>query len=162
MSDSLKPSAARVQDYLARHGQAFEVCELPGSTRTAEDAAAAIGCEIGQIAKSLVFMDKDTGEPVLVIASGAHRVDIQTIHQQTELQLTRADADYVRQHTGFAIGGIPPVAHSKPLTTLLDESLLQYAHIWAAAGTPNAVFRLSPSDLYRLTAGKWTKVTESY
>lgn len=85
------------------------VCELPGSTRSAEEAAAAIGCEVGQIAKSLVFKDKNTGEPVLVIASGAHQVDLIQVHQQTGMSLGRADADFVKRHTGFAIGGIPPV-----------------------------------------------------
>ncbi|ALS96838.1 YbaK/EbsC family protein [Lacimicrobium alkaliphilum] len=155
MTDSLKPSAARVQNYLARHGQEFVVCELPGSTRSAEDAALAIGCMVGQIAKSLIFMDKNTGEPVLVIASGAHRVDTSKIHQQTGVKLTRADADYVRQHTGFAIGGIPPVAHTNPIRTMLDQTLQQYEQIWAAAGTPNAVFKLTPVQLGELTSGKW-------
>jgi prolyl-tRNA editing enzyme YbaK/EbsC (Cys-tRNA(Pro) deacylase) len=155
VSDALKPSAARVQDYLARQGQEFVVCELPGSTRSAEEAAQAIGCEVGQIAKSLVFMDKNTGEPVLVIASGAHRVDTGKIHQQTGMRLTRADADFVRQHTGFAIGGIPPVAHTAPIGTMLDQALQQYDQIWAAAGTPNAVFKLTPVQLAELTNGKW-------
>lgn len=160
MSDSLKPSAARVQDYLARHGQEFVVCELPGSTRTADDAAAAIGCDVAQIAKSLIFMDKNTGEPILIIASGAHRVDTTKIHQQTGVRLTRADADYVRQRTGFAIGGIPPVAHTNPIETMLDQALQQYDLIWAAAGTPNAVFKLTPAQLQRLTAGKWVELAE--
>lgn len=158
MTKELKRSAARVQNYLASHGQEFEVCELPQTTRTAEDAALAIGCEVGQIAKSLVFRDKDSGEPVMVIASGAHQVDLQKVYQQSAITLTRADANFVKQHTGFAIGGIPPVAHSRPLTTLLDEGLQQYAHIWAAAGTPNAVFRLSPSELALLTQGRWLQL----
>lgn len=158
MNDGLKRSAARVQEYLARHGQEFVVTQLPASTRTADDAAAAIGCEVGQIAKSLIFVDQDSGEPVLIIASGAHQVDLNNVHRQTGIQLTRADAGFVREHTGFAIGGIPPVAHTRPLTTLLDQALQQYGQIWAAAGTPNAVFKLCPADLGRLTAGEWLEL----
>jgi prolyl-tRNA editing enzyme YbaK/EbsC (Cys-tRNA(Pro) deacylase) len=156
----LRDSARRVQDFLTQKGFAFVVRELPGSTRTAQEAADSVGCEVGQIAKSLVFIDKATGEPILVVASGANRVDLKKIEAATGLRLGRADGNTVKQRVGFAIGGIPPAGHTQPLETILDPDLKQFDTIWAAAGTPNAVFQLKPADLEPLTHGRWVPLSE--
>lgn len=131
-----------------------EVRELPATTRSATEAAAAIGCQVAQIAKSLVFKSKTSGKAILVIASGKNRVDEKKLAGYLGEPIDRADANFVRQKTGFAIGGIPPVGHSEKLETFVDEDLLQHGEIWAAAGTPNAVFRLTPADLTKITSGK--------
>lgn len=154
MTDSLSPSAQRVQDALNKLGLALQVVELPASTRTAKEAAQAIGVEVGQIVKSLIFKAKRSGRPILVVASGENRVNEKTIEGLIQEPLGKADADFVRQRTGFVIGGVPPLGHSEPLETFVDEDLLQYDEVWAAAGTPHAVFRLSPADLERMTGGR--------
>ncbi len=151
---ALHPSARKVQEVLARLGRAFSVVEFDASTRTSADAAAAIGCTVAQIAKSLVFRAKPSGRPVLVIASGANRVNEKKIAAELGEKLGKADADYVRAQTGFAIGGVPPVGHATEPATFIDRDLLQFAEIWAAAGTANAVFRLAPADLVEITGGK--------
>ncbi len=143
-----------MQAALADRGFDFMVREFPDSTRTSAEAAAAIGCEIGQIAKSLIFRAKQSDSPVLVIASGANRVDEKAVARLLGETIGRADADFVRHKTGFAIGGVPPVGHSEALTTYIDRDLLQFDRIWAAAGTPNSVFALVPGDLALLTGGK--------
>jgi prolyl-tRNA editing enzyme YbaK/EbsC (Cys-tRNA(Pro) deacylase) len=150
---SLSPSAQKVQDALDRHGLPLQVVELPASTRTAQEAAAAIGCRVEQIAKSLVFQGKETGRVLLVIASGKNRVDERKLEQALGEPAGKAPADLVRSATGFVIGGVPPVGHTQPLRVLIDADLLDLEEIWAAAGTPNAVFRLLPSDLVRITGG---------
>ena len=150
---SLSPSAQRVQDALTRLSLTLQVVELPDSTRSAAEAAEAIGCSVGQIAKSLIFKTKGSERPILVIASGPNRVDLNKIAALVGEKITKADADFVRKHTGFAIGGVPPVGHSQPVNTFIDEDLLAYEEIWAAAGTPNAVFRLTGEDLVRATGG---------
>ena len=149
----LKESARRVQAALAAKGFDFRVREFPAGTRTSDEAAAAIGCEIGQIAKSLIFRAKKSGRPVLIIASGANRVDEKAVAALIGERIGRADADFVRQATGFAIGGVPPLAHTTPPVTLIDRDLLAYEEIWAAAGTPNAVFPLKPGDLAAISGG---------
>ncbi len=154
MNPGLKASARRVQAALAASGFAFDVREFPDSTRTSAEAAAAIGCSVAQIAKSLVFRGAESGNAVLIIASGANRVDPAKAEALLGESIKRADADFVREATGFAIGGVPPLGHDRPLVTLIDEDLLAFEVIWAAAGTPNAVFRLSPSDLSDLTGGR--------
>jgi prolyl-tRNA editing enzyme YbaK/EbsC (Cys-tRNA(Pro) deacylase) len=154
LSSSLKASARRVQEALAAQGFAFDVREFPDSTRTSAEAAAAIGCSVAQIAKSLVFRGAESGNAVLIIASGANRVDPAKAEALLGEAIKRADADFVREATGFAIGGVPPLGHDRPLVTLIDEDLLAFEEIWAAAGTPNAVFRLSPADLSDLTGGR--------
>ena len=126
--------------------------EFDAGTRTAEDAAAAIGCTTAEIAKSLVFRSA-SGRSVLVIASGANRVDEKKVAALIGEPIGRADADFVREATGFAIGGVPPVGHATPPIVLIDEALMGFDQIWAAAGTPNAVFRLTPADLVALTHG---------
>lgn len=149
MKPATSPSALKVQAAL---GPGFEVLEFDASTRTAEDAAAAIGCTVAQIAKSLVFKAK-SGRPVLVVASGVNRVDEKKVAARMGEPIARADADFVREATGFAIGGVPPVGHKSPPATLIDEGIMGFSEIWAAAGTPNAVFRLTPADLVALTRG---------
>jgi prolyl-tRNA editing enzyme YbaK/EbsC (Cys-tRNA(Pro) deacylase) len=153
VSGTLKASAQRVQAALAAHGIAAEVREFPASTRTSAEAAAAIGCTIGQIAKSLVFRARTTDRAVMVIASGANRVDEKAVAARLGEPIGRADADFVRARTGFAIGGVPPIGHAEPLPIFIDRDLLAFDEIWAAAGTPNAVFRLRPADLVAMTGG---------
>ena len=159
-SNTLHPSAQKVQDFLDRNGYDCEVFELAGSTRTAGEAAEAIGCQVAQIAKSLVFRNRETGEPVLVIASGANRVDVKKIRESLALRLGKADGNYVKDTTGFAIGGIPPVCHKKVLQTILDPDLKKYEEIWAAAGTPHGLFKLNPGDLESMTGGVWLDIAE--
>jgi len=149
MKPATSPSALKVQAAL---GPRFEVLEFDAGTRTAEDAAAAIGCTAAEIAKSLVFRAA-SGRPVLVVASGAHRVDERKIAALIGEPIVRVDADFVRETTGFAIGGVPPVGHGTAPMALIDESLMTFPEVWAAAGTPNAVFRLTPADLVPLTGG---------
>ncbi len=153
MSERASSSIQRVADALQRLGLAYQIIEFAQTTRSALDAARAIGCQVGQIAKSLIFRGKRSQEPVLVIASGANRVDESKLGELLGEPVERPDADYVRLRTGFVIGGVPPVGHSESLRTFIDEDLLQYAEIWAAAGTPNAVFKLAPADLLRVTGG---------
>lgn len=150
----LSPSAQKVQQALEALGMSLVVVELPGSTRTAVEAAQAIGCQVGQIVKSLVFKTKHSQRPLLVVASGQNRVDERRIEALIDEPLGKAEADFVRQHTGFAIGGVPPVGHAETLVTFIDEDLLQFDEIWAAAGTPHAVFRLTPDELVRMTGGQ--------
>ena len=161
MSQELSASAKKVQDALSALGLSLQVVELPGSTRTAVEAAQAVGCQVGQIVKSLIFKGKHSQRPILVVASGVNRVDEKKIEAQIGEPLGKADADFVRQHTGFVIGGVPPLGHPERLLTYVDEDLLQYTEIWAAAGTPHAVFRLSPSDLLKITGGNLTNLKQA-
>jgi prolyl-tRNA editing enzyme YbaK/EbsC (Cys-tRNA(Pro) deacylase) len=151
MEPATAPSALKVQAML---GPGFEVMEFDANTRTAADAAAAIGCATAQIAKSLVFRTAETNRFVLVIASGVNRVDEKAVGALLGEGIGRADAEFVRDKTGFAIGGVPPVGHATPPIVILDEDLLRFEVIWAAAGTPNAVFRLTPAQLLFLTGGR--------
>jgi prolyl-tRNA editing enzyme YbaK/EbsC (Cys-tRNA(Pro) deacylase) len=150
MKPATAPSAIKVQAML---GERFTVLEFEAGTRTAADAAAAIGCTVAEIAKSLVFRTATSGRPVLVVASGDKRVDENKAAAAVGEKIGRADAAFVREATGFAIGGVPPVGHARPPIVLIDETLLRFDNIWAAAGTPNAVFRLTPADLVALTGG---------
>jgi prolyl-tRNA editing enzyme YbaK/EbsC (Cys-tRNA(Pro) deacylase) len=154
MSSKLSSSAQRVQDALHELGLDLSVIELPDSTRTAVEAAQAVGCGVGQIVKSLVFRAKRSRRPILVIASGKNRVSEAKIEALIDEPLGKADADFVRQETGFAIGGVSPVGHINRLETFIDVDLLSYDTVWAAAGTPYAVFRLDPDDLERMTDGR--------
>lgn len=151
MKPATHPSALRVQSAL---GQRFKVVEFDESTRTAADAAAAIGCTVPQIAKSIVFRAANSGRAVLVIASGGNRVDDKKVAALLGESLMRADADFVRSQTGFAIGGVPPAGHASPPVVFIDRDLKPLGTLWAAGGTPNAVFSLSWDDLVSLTAGK--------
>lgn len=160
MGSELRNSANRVQEYLASNGFSFEVKEFSSSTRTAQEAADSVGCTVAQIAKSLIFREKTTDHPILVIASGSNRVDIKKIERTTGLKLGKADGNFVKEKVGYAIGGVPPVGHNEPLETLLDRDLKNHDVIWAAAGTPFAVFQLKPADLEPLTRGRWIDLSE--
>lgn len=151
---TLKTSAQKVQDAVTALGFDFNILEFNETTRTSADAAVAIGCAVDQIAKSLVFKTKITWRAILVIASGSNMVNIKLIKAEVGENITRPDADFVKGQTGFAIGGIPPIGHAQNLTTFIDEDLFLYEDIWAAAGTPNAVFRLTPKELEKMTGGK--------
>jgi prolyl-tRNA editing enzyme YbaK/EbsC (Cys-tRNA(Pro) deacylase) len=155
------PSVRRVEEALAAAGGGHTVIALEQSARTSAQAASAVGCKVDQIAKSLVFKATTSQRAVLVIASGANRVDEGKVAALIAEPVGRADADFVRQRTGFAIGGVAPVAHAEPLTILIDEDLLRWPEIWAAAGHPNTVFKLTPADLVRLTGGRVAAVKAS-
>jgi len=149
----LKGSARAVQDALDAAGLRLQVVELPASTRSAREAADAIGCTVAQIAKSIVFKTVETLRPVLVIASGTNRIREAAVAELVGEPIVQADAAFVRQATGFAIGGVPPCGHPQPIETVVDRDLLAFDEIWAAAGTPHAVFRLTPDELRRLVGG---------
>ncbi len=153
MNSKLKSSAQKVQKALQARGLNCEVVQMQKTTRTAKDAAQAVGCEVGQIVKSLIFKGKQSHKPILVVASGVNRVNEKTLAQQISEPVKMADPEFVREKTGFAIGGVPPVGHLNPLIILIDEDLLQYEEIWAAAGTPHAVFKLTPAELKMITDG---------
>ena len=154
----LSPSAQKIQDLLHSRGYKFTVIEHAESTRTAQEAAERAGCELGQIVKSLIFRGKISGKPILVLTSGANRVDEKRISEYAGESISRADADFVRTVTGFAIGGVPPIGHAEKMETYLDEDFLQYQVIWAAAGTPNAIFELKTEELQKMTGGKIVQV----
>ena len=158
MAEEFGPSTRRVRDALHALGLDCPVVELDRSARTAAEAAAALGCRVDQIAKSLVFRLRDSGRALLVITSGANRVDERSVSALLGEPLDKADATFVREHTGFAIGGVAPVGLARPLTTLIDEDLVKWPDIWAAAGHPKMVFRLAPTDLVRVTGGRVTAV----
>ena len=150
-------SVTRVRKALSLLGARGEVRALDNSARTAKEAAAALGIEVGQIASSLIFMAD--GEPVLVIASGGHRVDTEQLASILEVnQIDKADADAVRKATGFAIGGVAPVGHPHPLRTIVDIALSRYDEVWAAGGHPHYVFPTSYDELLRITAGEAAEI----
>ena len=153
MAEKLSSSAQKVQDALKTEGVDCLVVEMPQTTRTAADAARAVGCTVGQIVKSLIFKGKNTGKPILVATSGANRVNEEKLAQILRESPGKADPDFVREKTGFAIGGVPPTGHAGPVDVYIDEDLMQFEEIWAAAGTPRAVFKLSPEDLKKITGG---------
>lgn len=136
----------------AAAGMSPEILRFPEGTRTAEQAASAVGCEIGQIVKSLVFLCD--GRPVLALTSGANRVDTKRLGTLLGGKITRADADGVREATGYAIGGTPPFGHAQPLRAVVDPALLAYDTVWAAAGTPDTVFELTPEQLMQASAAE--------
>ena len=146
----MKASAVRVVEALRAVGVTTEVKEFAESTHTAEEAAAAIGTTVGQIVKSLVFLTGET--PILALVSGTNRVDTGKLAAAAGGKVRRADAESVRTATGYAIGGVPPLGYATPLRTFLDRDLLQYEMVWAAAGTPNAVFAITPDELRRITS----------
>ena len=150
----LPPSAERVRDALAARGLVAEIRLFDAGTRTAADAAAAIGCSVAQIAKSLVFRASPSDRAILVMASGVNRVDEAALAALLGESIAKADAAFVRERTGFAIGGVAPVGHREQPVIFIDQTLLSYPEIWAAAGTPNAVFRLTPAQLVELTGGR--------
>jgi prolyl-tRNA editing enzyme YbaK/EbsC (Cys-tRNA(Pro) deacylase) len=147
---AVSKSTRRVIDALEAHGLDGEVRDMPGSTRTAQDAAAAVGCEVGQIVKSLVFSCAD-GRTVLVLASGANRVDVERLARELGSPVSMAEPATVRAATGFAIGGVAPLGLPDTLPVVMDEDLLRYDTVWAAAGTPRSVFAVAPAALRDVT-----------
>jgi prolyl-tRNA editing enzyme YbaK/EbsC (Cys-tRNA(Pro) deacylase) len=150
----LSPSAQKIQDVLNKIGIPAHVIEFSESTRTAQEAADRVHCQLGQIVKSLVFKTKNSGKGILVLTSGANRVDEARLSNYAGEPITRPDAEFVRSLTGFSIGGVPPLGHPRAIETYIDEDLLQYPLVWSAAGTPNAVFSCTPAELTRITQGK--------
>lgn len=154
MASQLSPTAKRFRDMLEERGHAFEVVELPDSTRTARDAASAIGCTVSQIAKSLIFRGGESGQALLAIVSGSNQADTEKLAALAGESIEKADADFVRAQTGFAIGGVPPTGHKQTLRIWIDEDLLQFDEVWGAAGTPRAVFGLPARQLAEVTGGQ--------
>lgn len=142
-----------IQKILTDLGIITEIIEFPQSTRTAQDAANAIGCDVAQIAKSIIFCTEKNNNPILVLTSGSNRVNEKTIDAIVGENIKKADANFTKTVTGFAIGGVPPIGHVQKIKTFIDEDLLQYKTVWAAAGTPHTVFCLPSSDLQRITEG---------
>ena len=151
---TLSPSAQKIQDLLNSLGYQFTVIEHTESTRTAQEAADRAGCELGQIVKSMIFKGNATDKPILVLTSGTNRVNEKRISEYAGEAISRPNADFVRAVTGFAIGGVPPLGHIQKMETYIDEDFLQYQTVWAAAGTPNAIFELPTEVLPILTNGK--------
>jgi len=154
----MHPSAEKVQRALQEAGFNGEVLELEASARTAVEAAQAVGCEVEQIVKSLVFQlaagEPEEMKPILVLVSGTNRVQEKRLGRLLGGKLVRADADAVHEISGFAIGGVPPLGHKRRMPTYIDEDLLQHRVVWASAGTPNAVFQVAPEELLRIAAGQ--------
>jgi prolyl-tRNA editing enzyme YbaK/EbsC (Cys-tRNA(Pro) deacylase) len=155
---NVSKSVEKVQEKLTSYGITTKIVEFSASTRTAQEAADAIGCTVAQIVKSLIFCTQQTNQPVLVLTSGINRVNEKVIEQLVGEKIKKADADFTRAVTGFAIGGIPPVGHAQKITAFIDEDLLQYEQVWAAAGTPHTVFSLPSSDLARITDGTVARI----
>ena len=153
------PAVARVREALRLAGLADTITVMPEATHTARAAAEALGCDVGEIAKSIIFRAQD-GRAVLVITSGRHRVDDRKVVARIGQEVGKADADFVRAQTGFVIGGVAPLAHIAPPITLMDETLCNYASIWPAAGHPNTMFRISPHDLARVTGAQLADVAQ--
>ncbi|MEW5421007.1 YbaK/EbsC family protein [Amorphus sp. 3PC139-8] len=161
MSTDLPQAANRVAEAAQAAGLDIAVMVMPASTRTAEEAAAACGTGVGQIVKSLVFRGKESGRPVLLLVSGVNRVDEKRVGRRIGEALSRPDADFVRSETGYAIGGIPPIGHPKDkgIAVYMDRDLLAHEVVWAAAGTPNAVFSVDPAALEKATGATVLSVT---
>jgi len=154
---TLSKNSQRVQQALEQHGLGLEVVELDASTRTAQEAAQAVGCELGQIVKSLIFRSGENA--LLFLVSGSNQLNIARVSAQLGMPIEKADADFARQASGYPIGGVPPLAHNTPMQTYIDQSLLDYDVVWAAAGTPHSVFKLESRLLQILTGGSIIKVT---
>ncbi len=157
-NNKLSPAAQKVQDILQQLGYDFKIIEFAESTRTAQEAAQRAGCELGQIVKSLIFRGQRTQKPILILTSGANRVDETRLGEHAGETVERADAEFVRSVTGFSIGGVPPIGHANAIETYLDEDFLQYPTVWAAAGTPKAIFELTPAALQKMTDAKIIRV----
>ncbi|GFO54862.1 prolyl-tRNA editing protein [Geomonas sp. Red276] len=161
MEAKLSKSAQKVQDALTALGLSCQVEERSSSTRSADEAAQVVGCDVGQIVKSLLFRGEVTGQPLFVLASGRNRVCVEKLAALAGEPIGKADASFVREKTGFAIGGVAPLGHPEKLATIVDEDLLQYPELWAAAGTPAALFRLTPKELTVITDGRVASVRET-
>ena len=151
----LTKSAQAVQEALANKGLSCQVIELPDSARTAQDAAVAIGCDVAQIMKSLIFKTESTNQAVLLLVSGPNRVNEKIIESYVGEKIVKADAQFAKDVTGFAIGGIPPIGHKHKIEHIfIDEDLMKFDVVWAAAGTPQAVFSLRGDDLLKMVSAK--------
>lgn len=149
----LDEKSLKVQETLESKGYKNKVIEIPESTHTAREAADALGCKIGQIAKSIVFVKKDQ-DPIIVVVSGKNKVDKHVLGDHIGSDVDIAKPDFVEEVTGFVVGGVPPVGHQKKIAIYIDEDLLGFAELWAAAGTSNSVFKLSPEELVDMTKGE--------
>ena len=158
--ETTSKSVQKVQNILKEYGIDTKIVQFPESTRTAQEAADAIGCDIAHIVKSLIFCTEKTDQPILVLTSGINRVNEKIIEAAVGEKIKKADADFTRNVTGFAIGGVAPIGHVQKIKTFIDEDLLQYKTVWAAAGTPHTVFSLTSSDLSRITDGMVIKVSK--
>jgi len=158
MKPAQHPTALRLSQRLRDCGIEATVVEFEQPTRTSADAAAAIGCSVAEIAKSVVFRGKASGEAVVVVASGANRVSEEKVAMKVGEPLARADAEFVREATGYVIGGVAPLGHAKPVKLLLDEDLQRFETVWAAGGTPHSVFPLTPAQLRTATGADWSDV----
>lgn len=162
MTDSsgngLAPANLRVAEGARECGLEVDIRVMGESTRTAEEAAAACGCAVGQIVKSLVFRGAQSGKPYLLLVSGSNRVDEQGVAAAIGEPLERPDAAFVREVTGYAIGGVPPLAHATPLAAYMDEDLMQYDVVWAAGGTPRSIFPAAPSELAKVAGARVIRV----
>lgn len=157
----MSKSVARVRAALDAAGVAVEILEMSDSTRTAEDAARAAGCAVDQIAKSIIFRGEESGHVVLFLTAGGNRVDPARATAVAGQPLGKADAALIREETGFAIGGVAPVGHLKPVTAFFDPRLLEFERVWAAAGTPRHVFAIAPGVLVELTGARVADFTET-
>ena len=160
MKPARHPTALRTSQLLRDAGIDTQVVEFEQPTRTSADAAAAIGCSIAEIAKSIVFRGTSSGQAVIVVASGDNRVSETKVAEQVGEPLARADGDFVRAATGYAIGGVAPIGHTQPVKLLLDEDLRRFEKIWAAGGTPFSVFPLRPDQLRSVTGAGWADVKQ--
>ncbi len=158
MKPARHPTSLRVAQLLRDAGLDAEVVEFEQPTRTSAEAAAAIGCTVAEIAKSVVFRGATSGRAVVVVASGANRVDEAKVARAVGEPLARADAEFVRAATGYTIGGVAPLGHAQPVTLLLDADLQRFTTVWAAAGTPFSVFPLTPAELRRVTGSEWADI----
>jgi len=148
-----KTDTNKIKEILEKFSVQTEILEFSESTKTSEEAAKAIGCSVGQIAKSIIFKGKTSEKPILVIASGINRVNEKKIAEIIGEGIEKANANFVREKTGFVIGGVPPFGHKEKILTFIDEDLMKYEFIWAAAGTPNSVFKIKPEELVKITKG---------
>jgi len=160
MKPATHPAALRIQGLLAQAGVPSQVVEFEEPTRTSADAALAIGCSVAEIAKSIVFRIRSSGEAVVVVASGENRVSEQKVEQLIGEPIGKADADFVRESTGFAIGGVPPLGHQHAVKILLDGDLQRFGKVWAAGGTPYSVFPVTPYELQRITGRGWSDIRQ--
>ena len=160
MKAATHPAALRIQGLLAQAGVTARVVEFDEPTRTSADAALAIGCSVGEIAKSIVFRIRSNGRAVVVVASGENRVSEQKVEQLIGEPIGKADADFVRESTGFAIGGVPPLGHQHAVKILLDGDLQRFGKVWAAGGTPYSVFPVTPDELQRITGRGWSDIRQ--
>ncbi|HOL39515.1 MAG TPA: YbaK/EbsC family protein [Dictyoglomaceae bacterium] len=154
-----KTDTNKIKEILEKFSVQAEILEFSESTKTSEEAAKAIGCSVGQIAKSIIFKGKTSEKPILVIASGLNRVNEKKLAEIIGEEIEKANANFVREKTGFVIGGVPPFGHKEKILTFIDEDLMKYEFIWAAAGTPNSVFKIKPEELVKITKGSITSLS---